>query len=700
MTMQIRSRHPAVPTWHWPKLIKPGHQPVQPETSIEQAFNIQRAGADQYVQNPSLRFGKRVSAPILINRLDSTEASREVEKQRNLHPDLVQLNALRLELLKQMRQAGLNPMETDVYVVPEEAFLQMAARDGYQERYPHWSWGQEYFNLKLSRLYGKKTFQELVVANEPVHTYIPDTEPIYGKKALMLSALARADLYRNNIYFKKHRFEDNIQLFATHAAAIRRLSQQLTHAIQARANMELLTEISRQAGLSPELTRDYLDDKVSFMALESAITSQIEDEIKTQSQKLALNRQKIALFVREQTADKKSEKSVVTPEVGKVLQTALTHLAERLQIPLAKLYRYLGGEGRQGELGKASAMRIHAALDQIGHETGIPAEKIGRFMAGSISAEEVGTETVEEFLDSAHSVRNLVNIGQGRKPLTAIQEHPTRAIPESDVLGFLIKKGQHLHPWQRDILEIIRQETYAQLPKAKTQILADGWACLWNNRLNIRNPKLWELATVTREARWSAFKFRNDPVKVNSYQLGYVMFKHIEQDLRKRYENDLQRDDKVRDALLKIRAENYDVSFIRRYLTKAMAEELLLYNYGPNNPGPGGQRPGSKLYIQDEDFEAIRARLIEMYEHTGQPLIQIANANYRDEGALLLKHVYQYDLKKDYAKQTVTNLAKLWGHRVYLQTYITPENGDEPEPLLISSDGTTVLERNTLAEEN
>ncbi len=54
--------------------------------------------------------------------------------------------------------------------------------------------------------------------------------------------------------------------------------------------------------------------------------------------------------------------------------------------------------------------------------------------------------------------------------------------PEKDVLLFLIDHAP-LKGWQRDILEIVRDEAYYFAPQGMTKILNEGWACADRNSL-------------------------------------------------------------------------------------------------------------------------------------------------------------------------------------------------------------------------
>src|SRR5690606_2055722 len=57
----------------------------------------------------------------------------------------------------------------------------------------------------------------------------------------------------------------------------------------------------------------------------------------------------------------------------------------------------------------------------------------------------------------------------------------TKGFPESpdrDVLGFLLEHAP-LERWERDVLRIIREESYYFLPQMQTKIMNEGWATYW-----------------------------------------------------------------------------------------------------------------------------------------------------------------------------------------------------------------------------
>src|SRR4030095_2150406 len=73
--------------------------------------------------------------------------------------------------------------------------------------------------------------------------------------------------------------------------------------------------------------------------------------------------------------------------------------------------------------------------------------------------------------------REKLKIDQDRKRRKHFPEEPQR-----DVLLFLIENAP-LEEWQRDILAMIRDESYYFAPQAQTKIMNEGWATYWHAKI-------------------------------------------------------------------------------------------------------------------------------------------------------------------------------------------------------------------------
>jgi stage V sporulation protein R len=69
--------------------------------------------------------------------------------------------------------------------------------------------------------------------------------------------------------------------------------------------------------------------------------------------------------------------------------------------------------------------------------------------------------------------------------------------PEKDVLLFLIEHAP-LKGWQRDVLEIIRDEAYYFAPQAQTKVLNEGWACVIGTSFVNTNSGLLRMEDVVK----------------------------------------------------------------------------------------------------------------------------------------------------------------------------------------------------------
>ncbi len=484
-------------------------KPVRHETSQQPQINRL---SNIYPIHPSLLFrgNHEIQRPVRV-QTESAERAKKLEE-------------LGQQLFQAAKEMGLSPRPVHVYLVDPEHYLTLQSQEGFPERYYHWTWGQDYHVLRIQYEKGRRPFTETVLPGNPVQIFMPETQPNYALKVAMAHAIARSDLFENNLFFPKTK-----------------------------------QEVSRKA-------------------------AQNAREIKSME-----------------------------------------------------------------------------------FEPGI------------------GEDKVEHTLDVAHSIRYLINVTQPPANLDEAPATPSRQNPERDVLGFLVQKSKALDPWQRRILEIVRDESYGQMPQQRTKLMGDGWAAFWNERINTGNPHL-PVEDVTRESILVARIFGTDPVKMNTYQLGLFLMKEMEKRVRaelRQEQPELEQQDRpgfnrqvyqrMREGL---RYEN-DVSFVRNNLSDEVIRRLMMYVYQPKANGEA--KPGDKLVITTKECDAIRETLLSQLKNAGKPVISVVDENYQGKGELLLKHIYDTDLKKDFAEQTLRNIEKLWGRPVHLETKFVKQKDEKEE---------------------
>lgn len=299
----------------------------------------------------------------------------------------------------------------------------------------------------------------------------------------------------------------------------------------------------------------------------------------------------------------------------------------------------------------------------------------GDIIRGYINTPGIGYEKVERILDAAHAIR--YNIGRviGRKEKSQdeikkslIDEYERRLDnrnifeneeieppnlekiplePYDDLVGFIIEYGK-LEEWEKNILKVVKRETEYFLPQIETKTMNEGWASYWHYTI-LKNLNLDE------NLHFEFLKRHNDVVApivggINPYYIGFKMF----QDLEKRY---------GREKIFEVREIERDASFIRRYLTLDLCEELNLFQYGKRN---------FDYYIEevsdDEGWKKIRDNLAFTSGLGGVPYIRVIDLNTKDY-TLTLEHVYDgRELDIVYAKQTLKYIEALWGRKVRLIT--------------------------------
>jgi stage V sporulation protein R len=99
-------------------------------------------------------------------------------------------------------------------------------------------------------------------------------------------------------------------------------------------------------------------------------------------------------------------------------------------------------------------------------------------------AEEKATEIPR--LKAKDYMESFINpeeyLEEQRQKIEAEKEREKKfpARPERDVLQFLMEHGP-LERWERDILEIIREEALYFVPQMQTKVMNEGWACITGN---------------------------------------------------------------------------------------------------------------------------------------------------------------------------------------------------------------------------
>jgi stage V sporulation protein R len=320
----------------------------------------------------------------------------------------------------------------------------------------------------------------------------------------------------------------------------------------------------------------------------------------------------------------------------------------------------------------AHALRIDAYIERYGLETVEHMMDIGFALDRHIDPHK-GLQRqpypTRRVVEKEHPALPYADLFGERTPSVTYEVEGERfpPHPERDLLWFLMTYGK-LEEWQRDVLQIIREESYYFYPQFNTKILNEGWASYWHAELfhlynGVSPDEMIEFARLH-----AGVVNPGGRLSVNPYYLGYSILVDIE----KRW-NRLHAEGKSpltgRQKLFEVRRTEDDISFIRNYLTTELVEKLELFAYGSNCKHPPGQRCSQcqEIVITDREREAVVAALLTSRYNYGAPRIVVRDVV---NNILYLEHLDRNAafLDRRFANQTLAYIAELWKHPVHLLT--------------------------------
>jgi stage V sporulation protein R len=247
--------------------------------------------------------------------------------------------------------------------------------------------------------------------------------------------------------------------------------------------------------------------------------------------------------------------------------------------------------------------------------------------------------------------------------------------PERDVLLFLIEHAP-LERWERDILEIVREEAYYFSPQGMTKIMNEGWATYWHSK--IMTERALRASEIIDYADHASGVTASAPGQLNPYKLGVELYRHIEerwdkgqfgkewddcQDMaaRKSWDRRLGLGKK---KIFEVRKLYNDVTFIDEFFTEEFCRENKFFSFGFN------ERSGN-WEIESREFKKVKEKLLFRLTNFGQPFIYVEDGNYENRAELLLRHKHEgTDLKMDHARDTLESLARVWKRPANLLTRV------------------------------
>jgi len=253
------------------------------------------------------------------------------------------------------------------------------------------------------------------------------------------------------------------------------------------------------------------------------------------------------------------------------------------------------------------------------------------------------------------------------------KKHPEE--PERDVLLFLLQNAP-LDTWERDILEIVRDEAYYFAPQRQTKVLNEGWAAYWHSK--IMTERALRASEIIDYADHNAGVLATAPGQWNPYKVGIELLRHIEERWDKgrfgREWNECQSLDERRTwdlrlglgrkKIFEVRKLYNDVTFIDEFFTRDFCEEHQFFSFSLN------ERSGN-YEIDSREFQKIKNKILFQLTNFGDPFILVEDANHENRGELLLRHRHEgVDLDVEHARATLAALTRVWRRPVNLITVV------------------------------
>jgi stage V sporulation protein R len=209
-----------------------------------------------------------------------------------------------------------------------------------------------------------------------------------------------------------------------------------------------------------------------------------------------------------------------------------------------------------------------------------------------------------------------------------------------------------LSEWQKDILQIVRNESMYFLPQIETKIMNEGWASFWHY-------KILNQLKLPQELHLEFLKRHNQVIRpleggLNPYHIGFKIFEELEKD----HPEDPN-------YIFSVREQERDSSFIRRFLSFKLCKELNLFEYGKR------ARDHIISEVADEEgWRNIRNSLANNVGIQAVPNIKVMEIKGRNR-ILVLDHEWEgRELQLEYAHETLKHISSLWEGKVQLRTMV------------------------------
>jgi stage V sporulation protein R len=659
----------------------------------------------------------------------------------NLPPHL---RSLKEEIEGYARDYGLDFFETIFEVIDAEDLNEVAAYGGFPTRYPHWSFGMSYEELRKGYDYGLSKIYEMVINNDPCYAYLMRSNHTVDQKLVMAhvyghclapetrietrdgikaitevkvgdEVLTHTGAYRPVRVCARRWFRGSIhrltvsgssepvRITGEHPVYVLRIRTPRQRSLRPFERWLKLWEPARQIRVGDRVVLGRVPALVGSSAphgdyVDVAWGESLDEELYPSVN--SVETEDYSGYVYNFSVD---EDESYTLAAGFVVHNCdffknnayFRHTNRKMMDEMAnhgaRIRHYIERFGEdEVEAFLDRCMSIDDLIDV--HSTAIRRrEPVSRYDFSPEQDDSADLRATrfksKDYMDDYINPRDLLKKEEEER--RKAKEQTARSFPEhpeKDVLLFLIEHAP-LKNWQRDMLEIVRDEAYYFAPQGQTKVINEGWASFWHS--TIMTQKVLNPSEMIDYADHHSGTMAVSRGRINPYKLGIELLRDIEHrwntgkfgkeydecdDLEKRRNWDKQLG-LGRQKIFEVRRVHNDITFIDTFLTPEFCVQHNMFTFA-------WQEQAGGYVIESRDFEKIKQRLLFSLTNFGKPWIYVVDGNFRNRGELLLKHQHTgVDLRLDQAADTLANIQYIWGRPVNLQTLV------EGKPSTLTFDG-------------
>ncbi|MBS4193520.1 SpoVR family protein [Lederbergia citri] len=158
------------------------------------------------------------------------------------------------EITEIARGMGLDFYPMRYEICPADIIYTFGAY-GMPTRFSHWSFGKQFFKMKLHYDFGLSKIYELVINSNPCYAFLLDSNSLIQNKLIVAHVLAHCDFFKNNVRFRNTK-RDMVESMAATAERVRQY--EIEHGKQ-EVESFLDAVLAIEEHIDPSLLRPTLD---------------------------------------------------------------------------------------------------------------------------------------------------------------------------------------------------------------------------------------------------------------------------------------------------------------------------------------------------------------------------------------------------------------------------------------------------------